>query len=75
VPARSAGCSGTLQAALPVGDLRWCRRSWRGRLWPSVQRLVGAETCVTWADTLQIVVGSAPRSGVGRAGLGLSGGG
>ena len=32
------------------------------------------KTCVTWADALQIAVGSAPRSGVGRVGLGPSGG-
>jgi hypothetical protein len=31
------------------------------------------KTFVTWADALQIAVGPAPRSGVGRAGLGLSG--
>jgi hypothetical protein len=32
------------------------------------------KTCVTWADALQIAVGPALRSGVGRAGPGLSGG-
>jgi hypothetical protein len=32
------------------------------------------KTCVTWVDALQIAVGPAPCSGVGRAGLGLSGG-
>src|SRR5215469_1118347 len=31
------------------------------------------KTCVTWADALQIVVGPLPRSGVRRAGPGLSG--
>jgi hypothetical protein len=31
------------------------------------------KTCVTWADALQIAVGSVQRSGAGRAGLGLSG--
>jgi hypothetical protein len=30
------------------------------------------KTCVTWADALQIAAGSVPRSGAGRAGLGLS---
>jgi len=33
------------------------------------------KTCATWADTLQIAVGSVPRSGAGRAGLGPSGDG
>ena len=33
------------------------------------------KTCATWADALQIAVGSVPRSGAGRAGLGPSGDG
>jgi hypothetical protein len=33
------------------------------------------KTCVTWADALQIAVGSIPRLGAGRAGPGPSGGG
>ena len=33
------------------------------------------KTCATWADALKIAVGSVPRSGAGRAGLGPSGDG
>jgi hypothetical protein len=36
---------------------------------------VGAKTRATWLDVLQIAVGSVPRSGAGRAGLGPSGDG
>ena len=33
------------------------------------------KTCATWADNLQTAVGSVPRSGAGRAGLGSFGDG
>ena len=41
---------------------------------PGIRDLWVPKTCVTWADALQFAVGPAPRSGLGRAGLGLSGG-
>jgi hypothetical protein len=41
------------------------------RGWPDVScsRLCAPKTCATWADALQIAIGSVPRSGAGRAGL------
>ena len=49
-----------------VGELRHDR---------SLSFLWVPKTCVTWADALQITVGSVQRLGAGQAGLGSSGGG